>query len=125
MQSYPIIKRRDATSTLSSKLCWVRGNIDNIDPMTSEVAPILKSQNPLYFPCKLCRSVVGSSISDHLEYYGVKLGAPGPDACRIVMATHLAAYSTQDQAGNLILSRDPSSSVVKTKSEPGEQINSI
>lgn len=71
------------------------------------------------------RSVAGNSILDHLEYYGVKLGAPGPDACRIVMDTRLAAYSTQDQAGNLILSRDPSSSVVKTKSKPSEQINSI
>lgn len=69
--------------------------------------------------------MVGNSISDHLEYYGVKLGALGSDACKIVMDTRLAAYSSQDQAGNIILSRNPSSSVVKMKSEPSVPINSL
>ncbi|THG04630.1 hypothetical protein TEA_022046 [Camellia sinensis var. sinensis] len=62
------------------------------------------------------RSVVGKSISDHLEYYGVQMS--GESTCRIAMDPRVASYSTQDLEGNFILSRDPSASVVEMKIEP-------
>ncbi|GFZ08973.1 alpha/beta-Hydrolases superfamily protein [Actinidia rufa] len=71
------------------------------------------------------RSVVGDSITDHLEYYGVELGSEVPGTCRIVMDPRMADYSTQDLAGNFVLYRDPSASIVKMKTEPSTPSNSI
>lgn len=66
------------------------------------------------------RSVVGSSIWDHLEYYGVELGDRTEEgSCRIVMDSRMTAYRVEDPDGNFILYRDdPSASVVKRKTEP-------
>ncbi|PSR92642.1 Lipase [Actinidia chinensis var. chinensis] len=62
------------------------------------------------------RSVSGNSISEHLAYYGVKMG--GESTCKVIMDPRLAAYSTEDFEGNVILSRDPFASIVKTTTEP-------
>lgn len=66
------------------------------------------------------RSVVGSSIWDHLECYGVELGDRTEEgSCRIVMDSRMTAYRVEDPDGNFILYRDdPSASVVKRKTEP-------
>ncbi|GMP56767.1 hypothetical protein CsSME_00021122 [Camellia sinensis var. sinensis] len=71
------------------------------------------------------RSVMGNSISDHLEYYGVELGGDTPRTCRIVMDPRVAEYGVQDLGGNFILSRDPSTSVVKLKIESSIPSNVI
>ncbi|XP_057468582.1 lipase-like isoform X2 [Actinidia eriantha] len=71
------------------------------------------------------RSVVGDSITDHLEYYGVELGSEVPGTCRIVMDPRMADYSTHDLAGNFVLYRDPSASIVKMKTESSTPSNSI
>lgn len=56
------------------------------------------------------RSVMGSSVADHLVYFGVNLQAETWGSCRIVADSHrLAEYKTTDNAGNIILSKDPSS----------------
>ncbi|GFY91597.1 alpha/beta-Hydrolases superfamily protein [Actinidia rufa] len=57
------------------------------------------------------RSVSGNSISEHLAYYGVKMG--GESTCKVIMDPRLAVYSTEDFEGNVILSRDPFASIVK------------
>ncbi|XP_057538951.1 lipase-like [Amaranthus tricolor] len=57
------------------------------------------------------RSVLGSSVLDHLCYYGVNLKAETWNSCRIVAAPHLLKYTTTDNAGNIILSKDPTSAV--------------
>ncbi|CAL5413196.1 unnamed protein product [Camellia sinensis] len=46
------------------------------------------------------RSVVGKSISDHLEYYGVQMS--GESTCRIAMDPRVASYSTQDLEGMVL-----------------------
>ncbi|XP_052206614.1 lipase-like isoform X3 [Diospyros lotus] len=69
------------------------------------------------------RSVRGNSISDHLEYYGVKLGGESTGTCRIVTDPSFAAYSTRDIGGNFILSRDPPASFVKMKIESSNSSN--
>ncbi|XAR57122.1 Triacylglycerol lipase [Bertholletia excelsa] len=61
------------------------------------------------------RSVVGNSISDHLEYFDVKLGGETTGTCRIVMDPRVAMYSRRDLDGNIVLSRVPSSTIVKMK----------
>ncbi|KAA8548509.1 hypothetical protein F0562_000224 [Nyssa sinensis] len=67
------------------------------------------------------RSVTGNSIIDHLVYYGVKLGGEPVGTCRIVMDPGVAGYATEDLGGNIILSRDPSTSFLKLNTEPGLQ----
>lgn len=64
------------------------------------------------------RSVYGNSISDHLEYFGVDMGADAAFACRMVMDPRVAMYSTRDQGGNFVLSRYTSASVLEMKTEP-------
>ncbi|XP_052190741.1 lipase-like isoform X2 [Diospyros lotus] len=71
------------------------------------------------------RSVIGNSVSDHLEYYGVRLGGETPGTCRIVMDPRLAANGTQDLEGNLILSRNPSTPIVKMRAEPSIPSESV
>ncbi|CAK9159750.1 unnamed protein product [Ilex paraguariensis] len=63
------------------------------------------------------RSVSGKSISDHLMYYGVKLGGDPEGTCRIVMDPHVAAYRTEDLSGNLVFSKYPSASVLKINTD--------
>lgn len=58
------------------------------------------------------RSVRGNSITDHLTYYGVEMGCDVPSSCYIVLDQRLALYGTTDPYGNLILSRDPSTSIL-------------
>ncbi|KAF7813684.1 lipase-like [Senna tora] len=57
-----------------------------------------------------CRSVSGNSISDHLIYFGVKMGSEKP-ACGIMKV--LDSYSVRDPMGNLIMSRDPAASLLE------------
>ncbi|GMY27661.1 lipase-like [Fagus crenata] len=63
------------------------------------------------------RSVTGTSISDHLVYYGVELMSGEPGTCRIVMDPHVVEYGTTDLRGNFILSRNPSTPVIKLNTE--------
>ncbi|KAL9240869.1 hypothetical protein vseg_015041 [Gypsophila vaccaria] len=63
------------------------------------------------------RSVLGSSVSDHLVYFGVNLKAESWNSCQIVTSPRLEKYKSTDNAGNLILSKEPASSVIK----PGPQ----
>ncbi|XP_009606863.1 lipase-like isoform X1 [Nicotiana tabacum] len=71
------------------------------------------------------RSVSGNSISDHLRYYGVKLACDVSAGCRIVMDNGLAAYRTLDSDGNVIFSRDISSSVLRMNVESSEEGRSV
>ncbi|XP_059648819.1 lipase-like [Cornus florida] len=64
------------------------------------------------------RSVAGNSISDHLVYYGVKMGCDAVSTCHIVMGPHVAAYGTKDVGGNIVLSRDPSNLFLKLNTGP-------
>ncbi|KAL3505776.1 hypothetical protein ACH5RR_031158 [Cinchona calisaya] len=63
------------------------------------------------------RSVAGTSILDHLVYYGVRLGCEEQGSCRIVMDPSTAAYRTVDVEGNVVFSRDPSTNILRRKSE--------
>lgn len=71
------------------------------------------------------RSVSGNSISDHLTYYGVKMGCDAVVSCKILMDPRVAAYGTKDQNGNFILSRDRSNSVLKMNSGSSVQSTAI
>ncbi|KAJ4882526.1 alpha/beta-Hydrolases superfamily protein [Raphanus sativus] len=63
-----------------------------------------------------CRSVMGSSISDHLTYFGVELMCETWRQCSIVMGHELESYSRRDSKGNIFLSRiDPSPEVTESK----------
>ncbi|KAL2244124.1 UNVERIFIED_CONTAM: Lipase [Sesamum indicum] len=63
------------------------------------------------------RSVSGNSISDHLTYYGVHMGCDASSGCKIIMDPRVVGYGKTDQEGNLILSRDPSRSILKLKTD--------
>ncbi|XP_010558482.1 PREDICTED: probable feruloyl esterase A isoform X2 [Tarenaya hassleriana] len=70
------------------------------------------------------RSVRGSSISDHLAYFGVELGCEASRSCNVVNAP-LESYSSVDTKGNIVVSRTPSSPKVlqmKTLSETETQV---
>lgn len=67
----------------------------------------------------LCRSVTGTSISDHLVYYGVALMSGEPGTCRIVMDPPVMDYGTTDLRGNFILSRNPATPVIKLNTDSG------
>ncbi|KAK3039010.1 hypothetical protein RJ639_027495 [Escallonia herrerae] len=71
------------------------------------------------------RSVAGNSISDHLEYFGVQLGCETVGRCRIVMDSHMAAYGAQDHSGNFILSKDPSTPMLKMNTNSSDRSTSI
>lgn len=73
----------------------------------------------------LCRSVTGNSIADHLVYYGVDMGSDEPSSCRIVMDSHVQNTSIRDSRGNLILSRDPATPLIKLGGEGDNQENPI
>ncbi|PPD99855.1 hypothetical protein GOBAR_DD03108 [Gossypium barbadense] len=57
------------------------------------------------------RSVTGSSITDHLNYYGVDLTFIRWRSCRIVMDPRVEEYGKTDDKGNIVLSRDPATLV--------------
>ncbi|CAA0814274.1 alpha/beta-Hydrolases superfamily protein [Striga hermonthica] len=59
------------------------------------------------------RSVSGNSISDHLTYYGVQMGCDESISCKMVMDPRVAAYGLTDHEGNIILSKDPSTPILK------------
>ncbi|KAG4945807.1 hypothetical protein JHK84_042121 [Glycine max] len=71
------------------------------------------------------RSVTGNSIADHLVYYGVDMGSDEPSSCRIVMDSHVQNTSIRDSRGNLILSRDPATPLIKLGGEGDNQENPI
>ncbi|GAA0176494.1 hypothetical protein LIER_29475 [Lithospermum erythrorhizon] len=64
------------------------------------------------------RPVSGTSMSDHLVYYGVEMGCDTDSSCKMVMDPRVAAYASQDQLGNFILTRNLSSLALKTNGEP-------
>ncbi|KAL5541803.1 hypothetical protein UlMin_009513 [Ulmus minor] len=59
------------------------------------------------------RSVTGNSITDHLVYYGVELMCEAWRSCKIVMAPSLLGHNRTDVEGNLILSRDLGTPIIK------------
>ncbi|XP_028751640.1 lipase [Neltuma alba] len=63
------------------------------------------------------RSVSGSSILDHLSYYGIQMGSGQPGTCRIVMGPQAADNSIRDSNGNIFLSRDPAFPLQELRSE--------
>ncbi|GAA0139597.1 hydrolase [Lithospermum erythrorhizon] len=63
------------------------------------------------------RSVSGNSITDHLEYYGVRLGCDDDRPCKIVLDPYLAPFASQDSEGNFILSRNLSAPALKMNGE--------
>ncbi|XP_040988029.1 probable feruloyl esterase A isoform X1 [Juglans microcarpa x Juglans regia] len=65
------------------------------------------------------RSVTGTSISDHLVYYGVELMSGVPGTCRIVMDPRIAEYGTRDLSGNFVLSRVPTTPTIRLNTEAG------
>ncbi|XP_013683179.2 lipase isoform X1 [Brassica napus] len=73
-----------------------------------------------------CRSVMGSSISDHLTYFGVELMCETWRQCSIVMGHEVESYSRRDSKGNIFLSRtDPSTEVTETKTQSTTGVSSI
>ncbi|XP_023636478.1 lipase isoform X1 [Capsella rubella] len=72
------------------------------------------------------RSVMGSSISDHLTYFGVELMGETWRQCNIVMMSHeMESYSRKDSKGNIFLSRTvPSTEIIETKSLSKTRISS-
>ncbi|KAI4369581.1 hypothetical protein MLD38_018006 [Melastoma candidum] len=62
------------------------------------------------------RSVSGNSIADHLVYYGVDLMGGGDlvGSCKIVTDPRLMDYGGPDADGNIILSRSPVASVLRS-----------
>lgn len=71
------------------------------------------------------RSVKGNSITDHLRYFGIKLACDVSAGCRIVMDNGLASYRTADSDGNVIFSRNISSSVLRMNVEASEEGKSL
>lgn len=66
------------------------------------------------------RSVMGNSIADHLVYFGVNLQAESWNSCKIVTdPPRLGQYTRTDNAGNIILSRYPGSSVLRESGSGG------
>ncbi|CAN0855906.1 unnamed protein product [Linum grandiflorum] len=63
------------------------------------------------------RSVLWTSVSDHLSYFGVDLCGDVDLSCGIVMHPGLKEFSTSDPKGNFVLSRVPASSTLKMKAE--------
>lgn len=57
-------------------------------------------------------------------YFGVKLGAD-EQSCKIVMDPHVSKSSKKDFKGNLILSRDLGSSVLKMNTESDVRGSSV
>jgi hypothetical protein len=63
-----------------------------------------------------CRSVMGTSITDHLSYFGVELGGETWRQCNIVMSHEMESYSSKDSKGNIFLSWTvPSMEVTESK----------
>ncbi|KAL3508054.1 hypothetical protein ACH5RR_033436 [Cinchona calisaya] len=71
------------------------------------------------------RSVVGNSILDHLEYYGVQMGCEEGGACKIIMDPSTAAYRTMDIEGNFVLSQNSSSNILRSSSGSKDQASSM
>ncbi|KAK8703959.1 hypothetical protein V6N13_047597 [Hibiscus sabdariffa] len=67
------------------------------------------------------RSVTGNSIIDHLSYYGVDLMCQDWTSCRIVMDPRVTEYGKTDLKGNFILSRAPTTGVLKTNTRSNER----
>ncbi|CAN1149935.1 unnamed protein product [Linum perenne] len=64
------------------------------------------------------RSVLWTSVSDHLSYFGVDLCGDVDLSCGIVMHPGLKEFGTTDPNGNFVLSRVPTSPILKkTKTE--------
>ncbi|KAJ9154460.1 hypothetical protein P3X46_027790 [Hevea brasiliensis] len=63
------------------------------------------------------RSVSGTSISDHLIYYGIDLRGKALNSCGIVMDSRVNEYGRTDIQGNFKLSRDPASPILKLKTD--------
>ncbi|KAI3459297.1 hypothetical protein Pfo_015960 [Paulownia fortunei] len=67
----------------------------------------------------------GNSISDHLTYYGVQMGCDTSSRCKIVMDPHVVAYGRTNTDGNLILSRDLSTSILKLNTYHSDHDSSL
>lgn len=67
----------------------------------------------------------GRSISDHLTYYGVPMGCDSPSGCKIVTDPRLVAYARTDSDGNVVFSRDPSTPILKLRTDGGDEANSL
>lgn len=63
------------------------------------------------------RSVRGTSIADHLNYYGVELMCKDWQSCRIVMEPPLLEHRKTDIDGNIFLSRDPGTPLIKLNTQ--------
>ncbi|CAN8244058.1 unnamed protein product [Cochlearia groenlandica] len=62
------------------------------------------------------RSVMGTSISDHLTYFGVELHCESWRQCNIVMSHEMQRFTRKDSKGNIILSPNvPSTDEIETK----------
>ncbi|XP_051130098.1 lipase-like [Andrographis paniculata] len=68
------------------------------------------------------RSVPGNSISDHLVYYGVQMKCDDEEmtVCKILLDPSIAPYGKIDSDGNLLLSRNFSTPVVKLNMLQGD-----
>lgn len=59
---------------------------------------------------------MGTSISDHLTYFGVELMGETWRQCNIVMSQEMESYRRRDSKGNIFLSRTvPSTKVTETE----------
>ncbi|XP_043711763.1 uncharacterized protein LOC122660496 isoform X3 [Telopea speciosissima] len=63
------------------------------------------------------RSVTGNSISDHTMYFGIELEAETWGSCKIITEPHMLSYAKTDPNGNIVLSRDPTTSILKLNTQ--------
>ncbi|KDP40015.1 hypothetical protein JCGZ_02013 [Jatropha curcas] len=71
------------------------------------------------------RSVSGTSISDHLNYYGIDLMGETWRSCGIVMDSFVKEYGKTDLDGNFALSRNPATPILKLKTEVDDGGNRV
>lgn len=72
--------------------------------------------NVIYSVYGANRSVSGTSILDHLCYYGVDLKGNTEGSCKIIATPHLVEIADVDLEGNLVFSKYPNFSVLKMTS---------
>ncbi|KAJ0230291.1 Fungal lipase-like domain-containing protein [Hirschfeldia incana] len=91
---------------------WVRDNFSNL--VSTEKVCDNTGEDPT-----CCRSVWGTSISDHLRYFGVDMMCESWRQCNIVMGNEVERYSRKDSKGNIFLSQTVHSTETKTLSKTG------
>ncbi|KAJ8499122.1 hypothetical protein OPV22_009674 [Ensete ventricosum] len=70
-----------------------------------------------------CRSTYGTSIRDHLKYYGIELRSDTRGCCRIIVDSSVLQYDV-GYNGDILLSRDPTAPSHLKLSSPSDTASS-